>query len=185
MPKPSRPKSVPVAVQPVFQAIVEKIEPVCQQHLNAEYAYLAFDLVSALARKRPSPILRGKPEVWACAILHALGTVNFLFDKSQSPHMRSDELCAAFGVSPASASAKSKLIRDMFDMFRFNPDWTLPSMMDKNPLVWMLSVNGFIVDIRHMPREAQVVAYEQGLIPYIPADQPGVTAYEDEDEVDF
>jgi hypothetical protein len=28
-----------------------------------------------------------------------------------------------------------------------------------------------LVDIRSMPREAQVVAYEQGLIPWIPADR--------------
>jgi hypothetical protein len=24
----------------------------------------------------------------------------------------------------------------------FDPEWTLPSMMDKNPLVWMAEVNG-------------------------------------------
>jgi hypothetical protein len=39
------------------------------------------------------------------------------------------------------------------------------------PLVWILKVNGLLIDIRTCPREAQVVAYEQGLIPYIPADR--------------
>jgi hypothetical protein len=34
----------------------------------------------------------------------------------------------------------------------------------------MLSVNGMIVDIRSMPREAQEIAFEKGLIPYIPGD---------------
>ena len=43
--------------------------------------------------------------------------------------------------------------------------------MDDNPLVWMLEVNGFVMDIRTAPREAQVAAYENGLIPYIPADR--------------
>ena len=47
----------------------------------------------------------------------------------------------------------------------------LPSRMEDNPLVWMLKVNGLITDIRLCPREAQVVAYENGLIPYIPADR--------------
>jgi len=28
-----------------------------------------------------------------------------------------------------------------------------------------------LVDIRTMPREVQVIAYEKGMIPYIPADQ--------------
>ena len=45
-------------------------------------------------------------------------TVNFLFDKSQTPHMRADELCAAFGVSQSSGSNKAKFIRDLFGMFR-------------------------------------------------------------------
>ena len=43
---------------------------------------------------------------------------------------------------------------------------------EDNPLVWMLEVNGFVIDIRHAPREAQVVAYQKGLIPWIPADRP-------------
>ena len=45
------------------------------------------------------------------------------------------------------------------------------SRMEDNPLVWMAEVNGFLVDLRHAPREVQEIAYEQGLIPYIPADQ--------------
>ncbi|MCY2989103.1 MAG: plasmid pRiA4b ORF-3 family protein, partial [Planctomycetota bacterium] len=51
------------------------------------------------------------------------------------------------------------------------PKWTLPSKMDDKPKVWMVSVNGFIMDIRHAPRELQVKAFENGLIPYIPADR--------------
>jgi len=54
----------------------------------------------------------------------------------------------------------------------FHPDWCLPGRLDDNPLVWMLEVNGFLMDIRMAPREAQVAAYERGLIPYIPADRP-------------
>ena len=47
----------------------------------------------------------------------------------------------------------------------------LKSFVDQNPLVWMAEVNGMLVDIREMPREVQVIAYEKGMIPYIPADQ--------------
>ncbi|MBI4672805.1 MAG: hypothetical protein HY741_14190 [Chloroflexi bacterium] len=107
--------------------------------------------------------------MWACGILYALGTVNFLWDKSQTPHLRADESCQYCGVSPASGSAKAKQIRDLFDMFQFDPHWTLPSLMDKNPMAWMLQVNGFIVDVRYAPIEVQQIAYEKGLIPYIPA----------------
>jgi hypothetical protein len=35
-------------------------------------------------------------------------------------------------------------------------------------MVWMLEVNGFMMDMRQAPHGAQEAAYEQGLIPYIP-----------------
>jgi hypothetical protein len=53
--------------------------------------------------------------------------------------------------------------------------WHSPSMLKsivaQDPLVWMAEVNGMLVDIREMPREVQVIAFEKGMIPYIPADQ--------------
>jgi hypothetical protein len=164
-------ESVPGSIEPFYSVIVKLTDTVCEQHLNSEYAELSRRLAATLARKRPSPIIRGKPEIWACAIVYALGTVNFLFDKSQTPHMRADELCAAFGVSQNSGSSKAKLIRDMLKMYQLDPNWCLPSRVDDNPMVWILQVNGLMVDIRYMPREVQVIAYEKGLIPYIPADQ--------------
>jgi hypothetical protein len=53
-------------------------------------------------------------------------------------------------------------------MYQLDPDWCLPSKMDGNPLIWMLSVNGLMMDIRSAPLGAQVEAFRQGLIPYIP-----------------
>jgi len=38
-------------------------------------------------------------------------------------------------------------------------------------MIWYLSVSGYYVDIRTMPREAREKAYNRGLIPYIPADR--------------
>jgi hypothetical protein len=46
---------------------------------------------------RPSPLERGRADVWAAAIVYALGNVNFLFDKSQVPNLRADELADLFG----------------------------------------------------------------------------------------
>lgn len=168
---PTHSKTVPAAMQSAYAAIVALIDPFCQQYLTPEYAMLCHDLAAALSRKRPSPLSRGKPEIWACAIVYTLGQVNFLFDKSQTPHMRADELCTAFGVSKSSAANKAKVISGMFGMGPFEPRWCLPSLMDNNPLVWMLEVNGLIVDVRTLPRAVQEMAYQQGLIPYIPADR--------------
>ena len=118
-----------------------------------------------------SPVLKGTPEGWAAGIVYGLGRVNFLDDPSQTPHMKSKQIAEGFDVSLATMQAKAKVIREGLDLMPFHPDWSLPSRMDDNPLVWMLEVNGFLMDIRMAPREAQVAAYEKGLIPYIPAER--------------
>ena len=66
----------------------------------------------------------------------------------------------------------------MLKIRRFDPGFTLPSRVDDNPLIWMLEVNGLIMDIRMCPREAQEAAFEKGLIPYIPADREDESAEE-------
>lgn len=167
----TRSQSVPDSTRPAYDAIVALLDPFCARHLNDEYAQLSRELAAALARKRPSPLARGKPEIWACGIVYALGTVNFLFDASQTPHIRADALCAAFGVNQSSGANKARLIREMFGMYQFDPNWCLPSLVDQNPMVWMLQVNGLMVDVRQMPREVQEIAFQKGLIPYIPADR--------------
>jgi len=43
--------------------------------------------------------------------------------------------------------------------------------MDDNIMAWMIMVDGFIVDARSLPRKIQEIAYEKGMIPYIPADR--------------
>ena len=80
--------SVPEAARPAYDAIVGLTDRFCQAHLTWEYQMLCRKLAAALARKRPSPLTRGKPEVWACAVLRVIGWVNFLDDSSNSPHMK-------------------------------------------------------------------------------------------------
>ncbi len=161
-------EKVPKAMQAKYDEIVALIEPVCRTHLNEEYAALARKLTARLARKRPSPLSSGQAKSWACGIVYALGQVNFLFDKSQTPSMPAAELCALFGVSSATAGSKAKTIRDAVDMSWMNADWQLSDRIDDNPMIWMLSVNGFLMDIRKAPFGAQLEAYQRKLIPYIP-----------------
>jgi hypothetical protein len=79
---------VPRVMQDTFNAVVKLTDEICKLYLNEEYAALARRIASVLSRKRPSPMLRGKIEAWACGILYALGYVNFLFDPSQQDTLR-------------------------------------------------------------------------------------------------
>ncbi|MFM2044728.1 MAG: hypothetical protein RLY86_3304 [Pseudomonadota bacterium] len=167
----SRTTAVPKALQPVFDSIGGLTDAVCDRHLNAEYRDLARVMTAALCRKRPSPLVSGHARTWACGIVHALGRVNFLTDRSCPPYLSTADLCAAFGVGQSTAAAKARVIQEALGIRMFDPRWSLASLAEKNPLVWMAEVNGMLVDLRHMPREVQEIAFAKGMIPYIPADR--------------
>jgi hypothetical protein len=160
--------AVPKIVKPRFDEIMVLIDAVCGASLTAEYATVARELAVTLARKRPSPLVRGQARTWACGVTYTIGIVNFLFDPAQPLHVRGADLCALFGVSQSAGTAKSREIMRLFAMVPLDPRWTVPSRLAENPLVWMLLVNGVMVDIRMMPRELQEQAYERGLIPFVP-----------------
>lgn len=82
--------------------------------------------------------------------------------------MTMSELCEKIGVSQGNASSKSREIWSWLGLIQMDPDWCLPSMLEQNPLVWIVEVNGLPVDVRMMPSEVQEEAYRLGLIPYMP-----------------
>jgi len=168
MPKRSSSQHVPKDMQARFEEVTHLTDAFCRIHLNEEYAQLCRELTATLCRKRLSPLVLGKATTWACGIIHALGMVNFLFDSSQTPHLAASQIWEYFELSSSTMQAKSKQIRDLLGMYPMDPHWSTPSMLDQNPLVWMLEVNGLIIDIRHAPREIQEAAFRQGLIPYLP-----------------
>jgi len=171
MAKAKKSENVPKAMQEVFDKIVAITDEVAEKNLNEEYAQTIRYATAALCRKRPSPLLKGRVKSWACGITYAIGFVNFLFDRSQDPFMSAADLCAAFGVSKNTGGNKSKEVRDILKTFQHDPNWCLPSEMDNNPMAWLISVNGFMVDARNAPRQIQELAYKKGIIPYIPDDK--------------
>ncbi len=166
------PQRIPKAMAEKFAAITTLTDAFCDEKLNDEYREMIHKVVGALARKRPSPLLRGTEKVWAAAAVHAVGRINFLDDPSQTPHRKPRVIYDFFGIAESTGQNKSREIRETLGMGSFSPDWTLPSRLTKNPLMWMLKVNGLLVDIRRAPLELQRMAFEKGLIPFIPAEQP-------------
>lgn len=171
MPPKSKSENVPAAIKPHYDHITALTDAFCRQHLNDEYAQVCRQMAAALGRKRPSPLATGKANTWAAGIVQTVGSVNFLFDKSQTPHMRSDDLAAGFGLSKSTVANKSKQIKDLLKITWVDAAWTLPSRIDHNPMAWLISVDGFIIDARSAPRPIQEQAFRMGLIPYIPGER--------------
>jgi len=113
-------------VRDVLQVIVRMMDLFCREHLNEEYAVLCRKLAEKLSRKRPSPLVRGRPTTWASGIVRTIGWVNFLDDRSQQPHMKLTAIDRAFGVGESTGQGKSKEIRRMLKIKQFDHQWTLP-----------------------------------------------------------
>jgi hypothetical protein len=166
--KAKKSDQVPQKMQETFDRITAITDTFAAQHLNAEYATLIRQATAALCRKRPSPLTKGRDRSWACGISHAIGMANFLFDASQDPHISASDLYAWFGVASSTGQGKSKQVRDMLDIGQLDPDWCLPSKIGDNPLAWMVSANGLILDARSAPPEVQAKLAAAGIIPYAP-----------------
>src|SRR3954452_9372749 len=150
--KTDREPPIPAAARPAYDAIVALTDAFCREHLNAEYEALCRKLAGALARKRPSPLTRGKPQVWACGIVRTIGRVNFLDDSGQAPHMRLTEIDRAFGVAESTGQGKAKAIRDLLKIRRFDFHWMLRRRIEESPMAWMVQGKVFIGDARRPKR---------------------------------
>lgn len=161
--------NIPEPFRERFVDLLAIIEPFCDQHLNDEYKDVCTRLAAAMCVKG-SPVCSGQAKSWAAGIIWAAGRVNFLSDPSTPPTMKQQEFSQAIGVSPATISAKSRVVWDGLELIQFDPDFTVASQLGKNPLIWIVNVNGYPMDIRAAPREVQELAYRQGIIPYVPDD---------------
>jgi hypothetical protein len=159
---------IPVAMRPAAEQVIELTDKVCADLLDEEYAGLARHVVAKLARKRPSPLQAGRAATWAGGVVWALGQVNFLFDRSTGPYVAQNDLAVAFGLSKSTLGQKGKQIRDTLKMTWGTPEFLRAEMIDANPMIWFIEVNGLPFDARELPVEIQVEAYRQGVIPYVP-----------------
>ena len=162
--------SQPEALKERLDAITRLTDEVCRATLTVEYAALSRELAAVLSRKRPSPLMRARTDTWACAIVYTMGSVNFLFDSSEEPYLSARDLCARFGVSQSAGAARAREIMTLLRIGPLNLQWSLPSTLADNPLAWMVSMNGVVVDVRMMSREIQEEAFDLGLIPFLPPD---------------
>ncbi|OGU16667.1 MAG: hypothetical protein A2X61_10815 [Ignavibacteria bacterium GWB2_35_12] len=137
------------------EQIIELIKGFCEQKLDDEYFELSTKLIQKLGRKRNVPFVTGKLEIWAAAVVHAIGTINFLFDKSFEPYATVEEINKYFGTKGSTTTSKSRLIRDIFNMNYYDSEFSTKHIQDNSPLNKFVMYDGFIVPIDSLPDELQ------------------------------
>ena len=150
-------------------------DAVCLEHLDEEYADLCRRVVGKLGRKRPSPLTRGAPGIWAAGIVYAVVQLNFVFDPTQTPHATAAQLSEWLGVRKATMANKARLVRDTLKPSHLDGELLRRDLVDASPLTWLLLVDGMLVDVRRATMNLQLQALELGLIACLPGgtdDQP-------------
>jgi len=162
--------NVPKLMKEKYCEIELNIVNFCEKHFDEEYAIMSLKLLETLCWERPSPLLKGKTDTWAYAIVYAIGSANLLFDKTQTPYMKATDLAEKFGIGQSFVGNKAIEISKLLGIAPLDPEWTLPSKLKDNPMVWMVETKkGFAFDARKAPREIQKELLDSGLIHNISA----------------
>lgn len=127
------------------QRLIEMTARFCDEYLDEDYKQLCEKIIRKMSRKRNVPFLSGQIEIWAAAIVYAIGRINFLFDRSFEPYVSGDDICNYFGTSKSTTSQKAKVICDMFKLGYWDKEFSTSHMMQSSPFSNLMMVNGFIV----------------------------------------
>ena len=137
------------------EKLIELTKAFCTEKLDDDYLFLCKKLIKKLGRKHHVPFATGRIEIWAAGIIYALGSINFLFDKSFEPYVTGDEICDYFNVKKSSVSGKSKVIRDLLNLGYYDSEFSTGKMQDNNPFNNMVMLDGFVVPLDKLPIETQ------------------------------
>jgi len=151
-------------IEAIGQSLIQMTSEFCDLHLDDNYKQLAEKLVLKMKRKRQVPFLRGRINTWAAAIIYALGQINFLFDRSVEPFVEASVIPDYFSVSQSTVGQKAKVIRDMFDLYYWHPEFSTQHMHASDPYQGKVMINGFVVPISMLPPEVQEELRNRGII---------------------
>lgn len=113
-----------------------------------------------MARKRDTLFVTGRIEIWAAAVIHALGTVNFLFDKASQPYVSVTDICQFFGTKQSTTAQKSKKIRDMFNMTYFDGNFSTGTVDQSNPFNNLTMIDGLLIPKGMLQEEVDLDEWE-------------------------
>ena len=98
------------------EEIKEILNDFCDSYLNEDYKVISNRLCEAIIEKDESLLIRGKSTAWACGIIHAIGSVNNLFNKDNDVYIKAKDLYENLQVSSSTGLNRSKQIQSLMNM---------------------------------------------------------------------
>jgi hypothetical protein len=132
-------------VKEKMKEIIALASKFCDEYLDDEYKQLSKKLIHKMSRKHNVPFIRGRLDIWAASVIHALGQINFLFDQNTKPYVSANLIADYFNTSTSTTGQKAKKIRDMFKLRYFDEEFTANCIKEQNPFSDWASINGFLI----------------------------------------
>ena len=140
-----------------LNAIKELIRPFCDQHLNDELTGYVMKLYDKLSRKRTISITRGRPEIWAAAIVYVIARLNFLFDKNNPFFITVDTICEFFDTKKSTVGSKAALIEEACNIGIGEKGLCSPRISDM--FTFYQTPEGFILPKTMLPKNKIEIAF--------------------------
>jgi DNA-binding XRE family transcriptional regulator len=129
---PASIESIEPEYQERYAELLEIVKKFCLEHLNEEYLDSCYLLAADICQEG-SPVNSGRARSWAAGLIWTIGRVNFLTDRSNTPHMKQEQFAKLIGVSKATISAKSNEIWNALGIVPLDPDYVIASQVASNP----------------------------------------------------
>jgi hypothetical protein len=131
--------------------LLELTASFCDQKLDDEHKELSHKAIVKLFRKSTKPFETDTVDEWAAGIIHAIGSVNLLFDDAFDPHITEEQLNTFFGTNPEKTLEHADFIKDTLNLHIFDKEFSTNTMDEKNPLNDMVSVDGIFIPLKLLP----------------------------------
>ena len=135
--------------------IVNLIDQFCDAHLNDEYNSYAMGLMDRITNMPDLNLSRGRPEIWAAAIVTVIARLNFLFDKADLDSITMEDISTFFGSIKSTVGNKATVIEKACKIEMGEPGLCREEIT--KALTFYETSEGFIVPLSMLSDRGEVV----------------------------
>ncbi len=110
-----------------YDEVIDKIKSFSDEYLNESYKNVCSNAAKVLFDQNEEAVKKGKSISWAAGIVHAIGSINDLFDSKEEPYIKATDLYKAFEVSSSTVNAKSKEVKTLLNISENDEEYMINS----------------------------------------------------------
>jgi len=119
-------------------------------HLDTDLTGYVLELLDRIQAEPTLSLKRGRPEIWAAAMVYVIARLNFLFDRESEYHLTTDTICDFFNTRKSTTGNKATFIEQECGLFHGEEGLCRPEISKVLNLVEL--PNGMVVSEEWLER---------------------------------